>query len=153
METNKAPQPIPPPPGVIPAIRSGLDVIANHLAVLLPPLALDLLLWFGPRLSVKGALTRMFSDAMDYYSMNGLANEMQVKQMMTVQELVADFFLKYNLFSLLRTFPVGVSSLLQSKMPTLTPLGDQPAIEIESFASMAGLFFLLTLCGWALGGL
>ncbi len=153
METNKSPQPIPPPPGVIQAIRAGLDAISNHLAVLLPPLALDLFLWFGPRLSVKGALTRMFSDAMDYYSMNGLANEMQVKQMMTVQELMADFFLKYNLFSLLRTFPVGVSSLLQSKMPAVNPLGAQPAIEIESLASMAGLFFLLTLCGWALGGL
>ena len=153
METNKAPQPIPPPPGVIQAIRAGLDVISNHLAVLLPPLALDLLLWFGPRLSVKGALNRMFSNAMDFYSMNGMANEIQVKQMMTAQELLADFFLKYNLFSLLRTFPVGISSLLQSKMPTLTPFGAKPAIEIESLASMAGMFFLLTLCGWALGGL
>lgn len=153
METNKAPQPIPPPPGVIPAIRSGLDVIANHLAVLLPPLALDLLLWFGPRLSVKNALIRMFTNIMEFYSMNGMANEMQVKQMMTAQELLADFFLKYNLLSLLRTFPVGISSLLQTKMPTVNPLGLKPAIEIDTLGNMAGLFFLLTLCGWALGGL
>ena len=150
---NKAPQPIPPPPGVIPAIRSGLDVIANHLVVLLPPLALDLLLWFGPRLSVKNALIRMFTNIMEFYSMNGMANEMQVKQMMTAQELLADFFLKYNLFSLLRTFPVGISSLLQTKMPIVNPLGLKPAIEIDSLGNMVGLFFLLTLCGWALGGL
>lgn len=153
METNKAPQPIPPPPGVIQAIRAGLDAISNHLVVLIPPLILDLLLWFGPRLSLNGALTRTFSDVMDFYSKNGMANEMQVKQMMTAQELLADFFLKYNMLSLLRTFPVGISSLLQSRMPTLTPLGAKPAIEIESLAGMAGLFFLLTFCGWALGGL
>lgn len=150
---NKAPQPLPPPPGVIQAIRAGLDVISNHLAILLPPLALDLLLWFGPRLSVKNALTRVFSDVMNFYSTNGMTNEIQVKQMMSFQELLADFLLKYNLLSLLRTFPVGVFSLLQSKMPILTPLGASPAIEIDSLSSMAGLFFLLTLCGWALGGL
>jgi hypothetical protein len=153
METNKSPQPIPPPPGVIQAIRAGLETISNHLSVLLPPLVLDLLLWFGPRLSVKNALIRMFSNAMDLYSMNGMANEMQVKQMMTIQELLADFFLKYNLFSVLRTFPVGVSSLLQSKMPTVTPFGMTPAIEVGSLTNMAGMAFLLTLCGWALGGL
>jgi len=153
METNKAPQPIPPPPGVINAIRAGLDVISNHLAVLLPPLALDLLLWFGPRLSIKSALNSMFSSVMDFYSMNGIANEMQVKQMMTAQELLADFFLKYNLLSLLRTFPVGVSSLLESKMPTATPLGIKSAIEIDSLGNVAGLFFLLTMIGWSLGGL
>ena len=46
-------EPFPPPPGVIGSIRQGFDAVAMHITAILLPLALDLLLWFGPRLSVK----------------------------------------------------------------------------------------------------
>src|SRR5512138_223183 len=44
---------LPPPPGVLGSLKAGFDTISVHLTAILLPLALDLLLWLGPRLSVK----------------------------------------------------------------------------------------------------
>ena len=66
MESSENKQ-LPPPPGVIGALKAGLDVISNHLSVLLLPFALDALLWLGPRLSIKDLFLKFYSQSMDMY--------------------------------------------------------------------------------------
>ena len=51
MEMDKI-ETLPPPPGVVGSLRAGFDAVASNLTVALIPLALDLLLWLGPRLRV-----------------------------------------------------------------------------------------------------
>ena len=41
---------LPPPPRLIATLASGFDIVANRLALILPPLLLDLFLWQGPHL-------------------------------------------------------------------------------------------------------
>jgi cytochrome c biogenesis protein CcdA len=135
------------------ALKTGLDVISSHLSVLLLPLALDALLWFGPRLSIKDIFLKFYSQSMDLYTSYNLPTGAQIEQMKSVQQALADSLQKFNLFSLLRTFPVGISSLMQAKMPAQTPLGAQSVIEVGSWFSVAGWIFLLTLLGWIIGGL
>ncbi|MEW5939963.1 MAG: hypothetical protein AB1750_09900 [Chloroflexota bacterium] len=146
-------KPLPPPPGVVGAIKSGLDVISNHLGVLFLPLTLDLLLWLAPRLSVKDLFIRSYSQTMDFYVKSGMLTGAQLENMKTAQTTLEDIFQKFNLFSALRTFPVGVSSLMQSKMPVATPFGPTSTLPIDSWPSLLGWSALLFALGWILGGL
>ena len=114
-------KPLPPPPGVIDAIKSGMDVIANHLGVLFLPLALDLGLWLASRLSVKELFLGEYVKLVDFYVKTGMLTNVQIENMQAAREPLETIFLRFNLLSLLRSFPVGVTSLMQSKMPIVTP--------------------------------
>jgi hypothetical protein len=149
METPQNPQQIPPPPGVISALRAGLDVISTHLSVLLPPLALDALLWLGPRLSVNKIFSGLFEQMLAFNAGDGLL----VEDITAIREMMTEWLPKFNLLGILRTFPVGVSSLMTAKMPVQTPFGAQAVIEVGSEVNFLGWVFLLTLIGWAAGGL
>jgi hypothetical protein len=149
METHQTPQPIPPPPGVINAIKAGMDVISSHLSILLLPLALDSLLWFGPRLSARTIMTSMFDQVV---ALN-VQNNLPVTDLLANKDAFIEKLSQFNLLSVLRTFPVGISSLMSGKLPVANPLGAQSVIEVGSGGSLFGWFFLLTFIGWTLGGL
>ena len=149
METPQTLPPIPPPPGVINAIKAGMDVISAHLSVLLPPLALDALLWLGPRLSVNKIFSDLFEQMLALNAGSGLPPE----NIATMREMMTEWLPKFNLLGILRTFPVGVSSLMTAKLPVTNPLGAQSVFEVGSDAGFLGWVFLLTLIGWAAGGL
>ncbi len=148
MEAPQSPQPLPPPPGVINAIRAGMDATSSNLSLLLLPLALDALLWFGPRLSVQKIFSAVF-DQMLALTDGNLPNE----EITAVQQLMTDWLPNFNLLSALRTFPVGVSSLMSGKLPVENPLGAHSVFEVGSEGSLLGWLFLLTFIGWVLGGL
>lgn len=149
METPKNSHLIPPPPGVIYSLKAGLETISTHLSVLLPPLTLDTLLWFGPRLSVQKMFSALFEQMLTFNTGSGLP----VEDLAAAQETIAKWLSNFNLVGALRTFPVGVSSLMTVKMPVQTPLGAQSVIEIGLESNFIGWVFLLTLIGWIAGGL
>ena len=147
MNSSQESLPIPPPPGVIGALKAGLDVISTHISIILLPLALDAFLWLGPRLSVNNIFSALYAQMLDISKSSG----MSVDELTRAQPQWTDFLQHFNLFGLLRTFPVGVSSLMQAKMPMLSPLGSQNVIETSSWLSLFGWTVLLTLLGWTLG--
>ena len=73
MELDKI-ETLPPPPGVVGSLRAGFDAIAANLSVVLLPLALDLLLWLGPRLRVDRILLAAFDDVSDITRLLGLTS-------------------------------------------------------------------------------
>ncbi len=148
MESSNKTQ-LPPPPGVIGALKSGLDVISSHLSVLLLPLALDALLWFGPHVSIKNIFAPLIEQAVRVNADSGLPMD----SILAVQKSSSEFLGQFNLLSLLRTFPVGVFSLMSGKMPVQTPYGAQTVIEVGSAGNFILLVFGLILIGWILGGL
>lgn len=147
MNSPQESQPIPPPPGVIGALKAGLDVISGHVSVILLPLALDAFLWLGPRLSVKNIYNTLYAQMLAFNDANGVS--MELLKQGDAQRM--DFFQRFNLLGALRTFPVGVSSLMQSKMPATTPFGAQNVVEVGSWFSFLGWMFAITLLGWTLG--
>lgn len=48
-----------PPIGVIESLTSGFETVAGHLPLLLLPLLLDLVLWIGPRFSIRPAFEQV----------------------------------------------------------------------------------------------
>ena len=143
---------LPPPPGVIVSLKAGFDAIASNLTVILLPLALDLLLWLGPRLRVDRLFKPFFEELTRYASFSGVpAADLKVLQENSA--LLLEQFQQYNLMSALRTFPIGVFSLMSGTMPGKTPLSDATVVvQIDSVFILLGWIILLTLVGWIFGG-
>ncbi len=125
----------------------GFDTVANHILVILPPVLLDLFLWLGPHLRLKAFLQPIIDRIPSVASAfpSNLPNASVVVQMWT--SLVNQF----NLFILLRTFPIGTTSLLTFKMPVQTPWGDPAGLDAGSFLGIIGWCIILALVGWLVG--
>jgi hypothetical protein len=68
-----------------------------------------------------------------------------------VQEMWTNTINQFNLFILLRTFPVGATSLLSFSMPDKTPWGESAGVDAGTFLGIVGWCFILALVGWLLG--
>lgn len=144
METRNV-ENFPQPPGSIQILGQGFNVIANNLSVILLPVLVDTLLWLGPRLNLAGLMQPF------YQEWEGLEAAGQTLPL-TVDEITR-FWDSFNLLSLLRTFPLGVPSLMSASLPGSTPLGAPLSIEGDSWLSVIGWVFVLTVAGWVLGTL
>ncbi len=143
---------LPPPPGVVGSLRAGFDAVASNLTVALIPLALDLLLWLGPRLRVDRLFRPIFDEMSRYASFSGISSS-DLKTLQDNSFLLLDQLKRYNLLGTLRTFPIGVFSLMSGTMPGKTPLGIPTSIQVNSVFTLLGWLILLTLIGWLFGGL
>jgi len=141
---------LPPPPGIIGSLRAGFDVTAGHITAILMPVALDLLLWLGQRLSLNTLAQPILGYIQQGMTANGGFKPDDVTSMMTLYQ---QSFRAFNVLALVRTFPIGVASLISGKLPGLTPLGMPTTVQIDSYLNLVGLVFLLTLLGWLFGGL
>ena len=142
-------QTLPPPPGIIGSLRTGFDTIATHVTAILMPLALDLLLWLGPHLSIDQIVQPVLKDVGSMASNSGL----KAADVQGALDMYRNFFHAFNLLGILRTIPIGVSSLMSGSMPTQSPFGTPPIVQVDSLNLLLTLLFLLTLAGWILGGL
>jgi len=141
---------ISPPPGVISSLKNGFDKTANHLEIILLPVLLDIFLWLGPQLRVENLLRKLLSQ-FNTFAQESLVHVEDLERIRTtITELIS---LDINLFSLLRTLPIGVSSLMSRALTGVTPLGEATTMQIDS----AFVFFLwlvaLTFVGWVLGSI
>jgi hypothetical protein len=146
---------LPPPPGVMSSLRAGFDAVSSHVWLILLPLLLDLLLWFGPRLSVDQLLSPFFRMVFNQMRIT-LTSSSDVQRFTAYQAAFGDVVERFNLLSLfgrLQAFPVGISSLLSQTMPVKTPLGSQAVLQVTSLPGFLGMAFLFTVIGWVAGGL
>jgi len=141
---------IPPPPGLIASLISGFNSVANHILVITLPVLLDLYLWLGPHLRIDRLMKPYMAQLPPLPSLGLLPTSSSVG---TQQQVWTTLINQLNLFGLLQTFPVGVSSLMRFSMPTNTPLGAPAGIEVQSAISVIGWWVLLVVLGWLLGGL
>lgn len=139
---------LPPPPGIINSIRAGFDTIAAHITAILLPLALNLFMWLGPRLRVDELFSSFLVTAVPIWQRSGIP-EQDIQRVVDLYERVIP---SINLFWLLRTLPIGISSLLMSQETSSTPLGD-PVVWQTGALSFPVWIFLLTLLGWVGGAL
>ena len=134
----------PAPPSLMKALMAGFDAISNHIGLILFSVVLDLVLWLGPRWHINGLFQDFFDRAAAMPEMKGQAEMFaQLKTMLQ----------GFNLLSFLRTFPVGVPSLLAGQLAVESPLGELPVWRIASFSSAFGLWLLVALIGVVAGTL
>jgi len=139
---------LPPPPGLFASLMRGFDSVANHILVILPPVLLDLFLWLGPHLRLKSFL-QPFIDQLP--SLAKAFPSYSITDIATVQTAWTGAINQFNLFMILRTFPVGATSLLSLEMPVQTPLGTPANLDAGSFFGIFSWVLLLVVLGWLIG--
>ncbi len=140
------------PPGLIEAMTGGFDAVANHIYLIIFPLVFDLLLWLGPHIK----LSRLIKTLIDNF--NTLANESgaydnspdmreMVRMTSQIWQVVAE---RANLLTALRTYPVGIPSLMAARLPIDSPLGSIGSIDVE-FSQFITFWLIFTVGGIFLG--
>lgn len=141
---------LPEPPNVLKSIQIGFDAITKHLVLLLFPLGLDLLLWFGPHVQIRSLINDLVLE-MNKASQSFPADFAQVMQEgQAIWEVAAE---RVNLLIALRSLPVGIFSLLPSILPLKNPLGSPIFWELPNPVGAFGFTLLAFGVGLILGGL
>lgn len=141
---------LPSPPSLVKTLLAGFDVISNHIELILFCIALDGILWLGPQIR----LSILIQSVIDWISRNP---DLQAPEMAGLMEsnrealsLIAE---RLNLLTILRTFPVGISSLMIGRTPLENPFGVAAVWQVTSSLFAIVLFILLVLLGIYLGTL
>ncbi len=141
---------LPEPPNVIKSIRNGFDAITKHLILLLFPVGLDLVLWFGPHLQIKSLIEGLIVE------MNNVSELMPAdfgEVMEAGQEIWIVGAERINLLIGLRSLPVGIFSLFTGILPVENPLGTPMFWDVTSLSAAVLIVLLVFLIGLMLGGL
>ena len=141
---------LPEPPNVIKSIRNGFDAITKHLILLLFPVGLDLVLWFGPHLQIKSLIKGLIVE------MNNVSELMPAdfgEVMEAGQEIWMVGAERINLLIGLRSLPVGIFSLFTGILPVENPLGTPMFWDVKNLNSAVLIVLLVFLVGLMLGGL
>ena len=137
----------PPPPGLVASLMAGFDSVATHIAVILPPVLLDLFLWLGPHLRLKEFLQPLI-DLLPSVAKSFPSNFPDPAIAQAAWAGIAD---EFNLFVILRTFPVGATSLLSLETSSKSPLGTPLNLDAGPFIGMLGWIISLVIMGWTIG--
>jgi hypothetical protein len=140
-----------PPPRLISSLTAGFNLVANHIAVILFPILLDLLLWFAPRLRVNELLTPVLNSWLQDLALNNPPDLIQ--SVNVAQQNLQQVLNQSNLFYSLSGFPIGIPSLITSSGFMENP-GGFPVIYEATSAVVAILgWIILSLVGIVLGSL
>lgn len=73
--------------------------------------------------------------------------------MQPMQEVWAEIAEQFNMLVLLRSYPVGITSLVVAKLPVTSPIGTLRSWEIGSLSGVFLAFVMISLLGIAIGTL
>jgi hypothetical protein len=139
------------PPKIIPSLVEGFNAVAGRVYLILFPVLIDLFLWFGPLVRVKNlllpTLTRATELSAGAYGEGADAIIKNSNQIWTV------FLEGFNLLFALRTYPVGIPSLLVSQEFAVNPLGNPLIMEMATTRGTLLVLLVTVLLGIVLGSL
>jgi hypothetical protein len=137
-------------PKVFKALISGFDTTTNHMYLILFPVILDLFLWFGPQLKLKNLLTPSIQALS---KLPGFDAPELLQFVDSYIRLLLEFFERFNLFSLLRTLPVGIPSLIFDIAPLSNPIGNPYQHQLSSLLFVVGISIIVLVIGLLLGSI
>jgi hypothetical protein len=132
---------------VFKALATGFDCVAARPVLLLPPIALDLLLWLGPHLKLPAFVDQL---ALDVTATMGVAPA-GGEQVESLGGLVLERLLRVNLLGLLTSLPVGMPSLITRRMTVDTPWGAAPSLRAPDGLTILLIWGALIVLGQGLG--
>ena len=153
----------PKPISILSALLTGFDRIAAKPLLILPPVLLDLFLWFGPHLTVPSLLHAAAAGL----TIQAGTDPGMTEQLVLFRETLNLLGERYNLltsfstlpggmpfnflFALLTSVSVGIPSLVAGRMPVLTPLGPASQMEILDPMFVLLIWFTMALAGIGAG--
>ena len=151
MDIKTLQTPVISPPKIISSILAGFNAVANNIYLILMPIILDLFLLFGPKLRLKNVLDPYLQQAIkNLYSFSTV----EMKDMVDLtREMWSTFLTEFNLFSLLRTYPIGIPSLLAGQSIQSSPVGSSPIIDVNTWGELIVFSILLIMIGIVIGSI
>jgi hypothetical protein len=135
--------------GVIDVLSLGFQLALRRPWLLALPVLLDLLLWFGPRISVMPLVSQLSGLLQQPY---GISEEMQQMADFSRQSLV-QFGERWNLLGLLARGLASVPSFLADALALLPSGTPRPAVEVSSVVEALAWGLPIALLGTLLGAL
>ena len=137
------------PPRLIQSIVAGFNTVANNIWLLILPVFLDIFLWLGPQLKLQGLLGPLLKETTQY--MMEINSAEMAARFSGLSEIWTQTLERFNMVSFMRTFPIGLPSLMTTKDTLNTPVGSPMLIEINSFLSAFFLVIVFLVVGFLLG--
>lgn len=137
-------------PRLIGSLMAGFHSVANHAWVILIPMVVDLILWFSPRLKIGILIWPTFENALKQSQQISGDNGNTIALMGDYLKTLVETF---NLSGAIRSYPIGVPSLLAGLGSIQSPLGEIVSIQIGSFKIAFMLFLGLSILGFLLGNI
>jgi hypothetical protein len=132
------------PIGVIKSVAAGFDKIAAQPLLLIPPILLDLFLWFGPRLTIP----TIFEELSKFIIAPTGMEEAIVEQ---IRSSFIELGARVNLFSVMSSFPLGISTLMAGRRPITSPVGDGSVIQLTNPLVMFMSLVVILAIGQGIG--
>ena len=139
------------PPRIIPSLVEGFNAVAGRVYLILFPVLIDLFLWFGPLVRVKNLLLPTLSRATELSA--GAYGEGADAIIKNSNQIWNAFLEGFNLLFALRTYPVGIPSLMVGQEYFTNPLGSPLILELASIRGALLVLILTVLFGIVLGSL
>ena len=139
------------PPGLFRSIISGFNAIANNIYIILFPIGVDLILWFGPKIRIFDLIKPIITEVNELITTIGTSEMTDILE--TGSKMWNDVIENYNMLSVLRTYPIGIPSLLAPLGIVDNPLIKPSYYEINSIGMAMGTWLLISLIGIAIGAL
>jgi len=143
--------PVSAPPRLFSTLGKGFNIVANHIQLILIPVVIDPVLWLGPKLRVRQLLLPTLND---FINTSLAIVPADMKEFFTSsQSLWQGLLDQFNLFTTVRTIPVGVPSLMARLSPITSPLKGSLVLESPSSSAAVAVLGAMLLLGFALGTL
>ena len=137
------------PPKLISTLMGGFNTVASNISLIVLPVVLDLVLWLGPKLKLESLLTPRLID---------LTNTILKLETTDLQETIkssqtiwTQLLSQFNLNIMVRTFPVGVPSLIAREMTIDSPLGNSLQFQVATIENAFLILIGLLILGFFLG--
>ncbi len=137
------------PPKLIATLVKGFNTVASKIYLILIPVLLDLVLWLGPKLRVKALFTPALNDLTT--NMLKISPPELVETIKTMNSMWSNLLDQFNLFTVIRTIPIGIPSLIARLSPSVSPLKFNPILEIPSIQIGMSVLGALLFLGFFLG--
>lgn len=147
MNTTKL-QPLPIPPRIIPSFKNGFDAITKNFALILFPLVLDVIIWLGPKLQMKSLILAVVND---FERLKAYGTPETGEMIETSQQIWTQMADQLNLAISLRTYPVGIPSLMVAESPLGIPFGRPLLFDVQSIWQAFLVIIVLGLMGVLFG--
>lgn len=131
-------------PKLIPSITAGFEIVARHLWLIILPLVLDLVLWFGPHIRVKNLLMPVIEN---YKIPVELQNTDLTGMFTATKDIYFQLLDRFNLIAGVRTLPVGIPSLIAGTAPLTNPIGQPMMIEVPNLMNALMIWIVISLAG------
>lgn len=140
------------PLGIIDALYGGFELVFRHPWILLIPVALDLFLWMGPRITAAPVFQQFIAWIGTVQPPNSTPEMAQGLENAKSQWLALGD--KFNVFSIAAIFALGMPTLMGLQAPSSSFLTAQPrAYTIADAITLTELLALMAIVGILVGSI